>query len=195
MAAIVFNYDYLFEVGNVNISTFNNPVYTGDILDIIYREGEGLVDEIPLGTLHAPIDIILPERLETGPIFEIPYVYSPPVILPLNAPLDILYGQSTFETIIEEIPLGVLHAPLDIVFSQRLQTDPLLEIPLGLLNAPLDMLWNTPEIGEMSWDPFPPLPLFPPLDMTMGQDNEDLLFSNLVLTVTGGGETSYTFVG
>ena len=131
--AITFNYNYVFEVDNVNISSFTNPTYTGDIVDILYRDGEDFINEQPLGTLNSP---------------------------------------------------------LDILFHEKSQTDFIEEFALGLLNSPLDALWDTVEIGEMSWDPFP---LNTPVDILFGRDNEDLLMYNLVL-LGGGGETSYAFI-
>jgi hypothetical protein len=103
--------------------------------------------------------------------------------------LDIQYKVG--EDFIEEFPLGTLNSPVDILFSQRLQTELMMEIPLGTLNSPLDVLWDVPEIGEMSWDPFP---LNQPVDILFGKDNEDLLMYNLFLPPGGGGETSYAFV-
>lgn len=100
---------------------------------------------------------------------------------------DILYAAG--ESVMGEFPVGLLNSPVDILFSQRLQTDFVVEFPIGLLNSPLDELWEAAEILELPAGPPPPLNA--PLDITMGNDNDDLLFVNLVLRR----ERSSPFVG
>ena len=100
--------------------------------------------------------------------------------------LAIEYNQG--DNFIEELPIDTLHSPVDITYSPFAELIDI--IPLGALNSPIDSLWDVAEIGEMSWPPIPPDPLYEPLDIVFGWAKEDLLMYNLILT---GGASEYSF--
>jgi hypothetical protein len=93
---------------------------------------------------------------------------------------DILYDR--WDTI-NEVTTGLLNEPLDILFNYYLREDFVEELSLGTLNSPLDITMGRYEYDRLQQEyiyvPPPIPPLYAPLDILTGKDNEDLLEESL----------------